>query len=570
MTNSYVSTDPSVVAFVNSQNSGSSGRGVTGPYYPALLNNGIAGTTTDNVIGFSSLTTSAAPIAMGSGFNAVIIDGGNSATAAGAGSADNYSFTVDTSGAVILTDSNTGSAQTVTGVSFLVFEGAARGVDANGNADYAQMYFIGGSNQTEVTELYNAAFGRQPDLGGVEYYMNQLQAGTSFTNIANEFMASPEFQARFGASVSDNQFITNLYENILHRAPGTSELAYYAAGLQNAEAGSAVNTTNPVLWSRAQELLNFANSPENQADTAGFVINTAGTASGGFVYSTPAAGTGNAQQLLAADSQTGNVDTGAINVSGLTIKGTGLVDGLIIAVPTAGGPTGDYLGDQLTYGTILLSSQVPNFVGENLVGAAYNPAGLVIYGSPQGHSNIETLEGTVTLYGAANNVFAAASAPYGNPFPTSTSPVAVNGFTAQDTIQFVKMYQGPYTLLTASPSAPISGASLQFTATGGGGRYAIYVGDVKSGSAADVAAVAQTVYAPSDAQYESAVFYGRISTGPNTGGTALWEWGSPITGATTSADVNGNHLVEASEFYGGAILVGVAPTSITSSTFHSY
>jgi len=555
------------MTFIASQNGG---RGGNAPFAPALLSNGIAGATTDNVIGFSTLAASAAPIAMGSGFNAVIIDGGNSATAAGAGSADNYSFTVDTSGSVTLTDSNTGSTQTVTGVSFLVFEGAAHGVDANGNADYAQMYFIGGTNQTDVTELYNAAFGRQPDLGGVEYYVNQLQAGLSFTNIANEFMASPEFQARFGASVSDNQFITNLYENILHRAPATSELAYYAAGLQNSEAGLVVNTSNPVLWTRAQELLNFTNSPENQADTAGFVINTAGTASGGFVYSTPAPGAGNAQQILAQDAQTGNVDTSAINVSGLTIKGTGPVDGLIIAVPTAGGPSGDYLGDQLTYGTILLSSQVPNFGGTNLVGAAYNPAGLVIYGSPQGHSNVETLGGTVTLYGSGNNVGAGAAAPYGNPFPTSLSAVTVNGFTSRDTIQFYNMVAGPYTFLTASSTAPISGTTLHFTSQGGGGGYIINIGDMKSGSATDAAAAAQAVYTPSDASYESVLFYGQVSIGPNAGSTALWDWANPTQTATGSADVNANHRVDASEFYGGIILVGVAPASITSSTFHSY
>jgi len=555
----YASTDTAVTGFVTAQNSGGT-RGSGAQFAPAIINNGIAGATTDNAIGFSSLSANGtSTIAMGNGFNTVIIDGAGSPGVAASGSPDAFSFTVDSTGLVTLTDTTTGHSQAISGVSYLIFDGAALGT----NAQYQQIYFIGNANQTEVTELYNAAFGRQPDLGGVEYYANQLNSGYSFQQIATEFMASPEFQARYGANVSDTQFVTNLYQNVLHRAASSTELAYYTSALANYEAGSIVNTTNPVAWSRAQELLNFTNSPENQADVSGFVINTAGTATNGLVYTTPAQASESAAAVLAQAEATGNLDTTLINpasVTGEISNSTGTVD----IDPPGGLVSGISVNTTQTTGIFTLSPGVPDF-GDG--GLQANSATYTVNGSSAGGSYIYSAAGTVNLHGTGNIINQEGSGPQ----PYSPTPIiTVTGFTAGDFLitSTTSGGQGTYTLLTPSASNPLHGSTLSAFGFGSANtnEYFVNVGSVGSGSAAEVAAAANKVYVPSSSFLEQIVFFGQITSGANAGGTAVFDW-ADITGAPSSADSNGNHQVDANEFTGGTILVGVPSTSISTATF---
>jgi len=544
MTYPYASTDSSVLSFINGQNSGPDERGSGGTYAPAVLNNGIAGTSTDNVVGFSQLTSSGSSvIALGSGFNAVVIDGANSATAA-AGS-DNFSFTVDSSGLVTLTDSTTGATQQVSGVSFLLFNGAAAGATSG---SYASMFFIGGANQTEVTELYNASFGRQPDLGGVEYYANQIKAGLSFLDIAGEFMASPEFQNRYGTNVSDAQFVANLYQNVLHRTPAQSELSYYTAALANQEAGSVVNSTNPVQWSRGQELLNFTTSHENQQDVAGFVINTAGAVTNGFVYSTASSGSETATQVLTSAQSSGVLDTSLINPSSVTAPVT--VGANTIGTVGSGSGAGSFaVSSTSASGEFILSSSFNHFSDPSTT------ATITVVGSPTGGSYVGMASGTVEFGGNGNTIATGSTA--------SETLVAVTGFNSTDSLLLYGFGRGLSTTVVApSASAPLQGSSINFT-NGNTPSYVINVGGVGTGSAAEVATAANKVYIPSGQSLEWAVFFGQT----NSGSTVLFDWHSP-SGAG-SADSNGNHIVDASEFTGGVMLVGISSTAISASTFHS-
>ena len=281
MANPFASSDIEVLNFIAVQNSPATGRGAAGRFYPALVNNGIAGGGTDNVVAFSSIASPQSAISLGSGDNTVIVAGANSLLASAAGSPDNFSFTVAPSGDVVLTDSNTHQSVTISGATSLIFDDAA----TMAGGAYSSMFFIGDSGRADLTALYNAAFGRQPDLAGLEYHANEMAAGVSLLSIAGEFMASPEFQARYGSNASDAQFVTNLYLNVLHRTPGASEISYYTSALANNEQGIAGTAASP-SWSRAQELLNFTQSPEGHGVVAGFSIDTADTATNGIVYST--------------------------------------------------------------------------------------------------------------------------------------------------------------------------------------------------------------------------------------------------------------------------------------------
>jgi len=551
----YASTDSTILSFIAAQNDGPDGRGTSALFAPQLLEDGIDTLTTDNVIGISSLAVPQASIAMGSGFNTVIVDGLHSTTAAASGSADNFYFTVDSTGTVTLTDANTSQSISLSGVSYLIFQGAALGTDAHGNSDYSSMYFIGGANQTEITELYAAALGRQPDLGGVEYYTNELAAGISFHTIAADFMAAPEFQARYGSTVSDSQFIANLYHNVLGRTPSATELSYYENALTNFENGTPGTVNNP-SWDRPQELLNFINAPENQADVAGYVVNSAGSATNGLVYADIPNGSETAQQVLTAGATSGTINTALINVSVITAPVT--VGNTTIDPASTYGTSTAVIVTYESSGTINLSTAINHGYSQGLLA---NTATTVINGAPGGGSSIFMDNGTVNLFGTGNQVLESGLGPQPfNPVPVTT----VNGFMTGDTINFGDTPgSNTFVLLTPSASAPVNAAPLTFGV--GGHTYFINVGNVGGGSLAEVIAAANLVYTPSDNFNENAVFFGSITTGQNSGGTAIYDWAAGNSGH--SSDLNDSHQITANEFGGGIILVGVSASSLTTASF---
>jgi hypothetical protein len=107
----------------------------------------------------------------------------------------------------------------------------------------------------QAARLYQAALGRAPDPFGLAYYTKGLSSGAfTLPGIAEGFLASPEFQARFPA-LDDVGFIELLYANVLGRAPDAGGLAFYLDLL-----GSGA--------SRSTLLLGFSESPENVGLTA--------------------------------------------------------------------------------------------------------------------------------------------------------------------------------------------------------------------------------------------------------------------------------------------------------------
>ena len=70
-----------------------------------------------------------------------------------------------------------------------------------------------------VVRLYEAALDRVPDQGGLNFWIDAIQHGQSLTALAQGFIASSEFESRFGgASASNGAFVDQLYLNVLGRA----------------------------------------------------------------------------------------------------------------------------------------------------------------------------------------------------------------------------------------------------------------------------------------------------------------------------------------------------------------
>ena len=128
-----------------------------------------------------------------------------------------------------------------------------------------------------ITELYSAAFGRAPDVPGLAYYQQSLAANPklSLTTLAQQFLASPEYQNNSAhdyaqTTAGDTQFISDLYTNLLHRAPGSGDAAWYEANViapivGSASPGSAAYTSALAL-AHATVVTDFSQSSEFLSD----------------------------------------------------------------------------------------------------------------------------------------------------------------------------------------------------------------------------------------------------------------------------------------------------------------
>ena len=144
---------------------------------------------------------------------------------------------------------------------FLGREGDAGGVTFWANqitsgtvsrASMVQSFFNSAEFQNSsapVTRLYFAYFLRIPDLGGLQFWIAQLRAGTPLNTISNAFAASPEFLTRYG-QLNNTDFVTLVYNNVLNRPPDAGGLAFWVGQL------------NSGTLTRGQVMLAFSESVE--------------------------------------------------------------------------------------------------------------------------------------------------------------------------------------------------------------------------------------------------------------------------------------------------------------------
>jgi hypothetical protein len=110
--------------------------------------------------------------------------------------------------------------------------------------------------------LYKAAFNRTPDAGGLGYWINQMDKGMSYSDVAKNFVTSAEFQTAFGGSnPSVNTLVTKLYNNVLARTPDAGGLAFWQNKLSNEG------------WTTADVLGFFSTSGENVTNVTPLIAN---------------------------------------------------------------------------------------------------------------------------------------------------------------------------------------------------------------------------------------------------------------------------------------------------------
>ncbi len=96
---------------------------------------------------------------------------------------------------------------------------------------------LSGEVQTQVerlTDLYLAFFGRAPDVGGLEYWQEQLLEGHKTQNaITIDFAFSDEAKALFPATGSNREFVRTVYLNSFGREPDAGGWDYWTERLDS-------------------------------------------------------------------------------------------------------------------------------------------------------------------------------------------------------------------------------------------------------------------------------------------------------------------------------------------------
>ncbi len=111
-----------------------------------------------------------------------------------------------------------------------------------------------------VAELYHLSLGRNPEEGGLVFYVGVGSQGLSTTQLAMNFVSSFEFTKTHG-TIDNTSFVTQLYQSAFNRAPDATGFAYFMNQL----------AANPGATGQAAVIANFIESPEMAIKLAGVV-----------------------------------------------------------------------------------------------------------------------------------------------------------------------------------------------------------------------------------------------------------------------------------------------------------
>ncbi|MBO9444119.1 DUF4214 domain-containing protein [Phaeobacter italicus] len=150
---------------------------------------------------------------------------------------------------------------------------------------------ISAEDKNFLVSLYVGYFNRAPDPAGLQFWIDQVEAGRDTNTIAADFAASPEAKSLYPFLTtpdvsSPTSFITAVYANLFNRAPDAAGQAFWEAQLSSgavspADAIDAIikgATTAPdstILTNKNTVGLDFATDAGN---TPGFVYDAAAAA----------------------------------------------------------------------------------------------------------------------------------------------------------------------------------------------------------------------------------------------------------------------------------------------------
>lgn len=119
--------------------------------------------------------------------------------------------------------------------------------------------------------IYQAAFDRTPDTGGLSFWLERMDRGMDLIEVSARFIDSQEFRAMYGSNPSNREFVEKLYHHVLGREGEAAGVNYWIGQLDSGAKG------------HAKVLADFAESAENVALVGASIGN--GFAYAGEVFS---------------------------------------------------------------------------------------------------------------------------------------------------------------------------------------------------------------------------------------------------------------------------------------------
>lgn len=204
----------------------------------------LVGTSNDDML----KTGAANDLLFGSWGDDVLDGGGGLDTAMFNGSSKNYQIS-SINGTIAVSDKvGKFGKDTLIGIERIKFSDKSIAFDVDGVAG-------------KVYRLYQAAFDRAPDAGGLGYWINAMeQYKMSIAQVAEGFIGSTEFREMYGVNPSKESLVNAMYAHVLHRAADTGGLDFWGKQLQQG-------------MSTAKLLEAFSESAENQAQLIGKIQN---------------------------------------------------------------------------------------------------------------------------------------------------------------------------------------------------------------------------------------------------------------------------------------------------------
>lgn len=116
-----------------------------------------------------------------------------------------------------------------------------------------------------VVRLYQSIFNRKPDSAGLDFWVSEYRkyptGQDSLASMAASWFGTSEYKNTYPASLSNQQFVEKVYQNVFGRVPDSAGVAYWT---QQLDSGS---------YSRVGVIIFFSESAENQARTNGPIAN---------------------------------------------------------------------------------------------------------------------------------------------------------------------------------------------------------------------------------------------------------------------------------------------------------
>mgnify|MGYP001252038237 CR=1 FL=1 len=150
--------------------------------------------------------------------------------------------------------SDAGVIDDITGIPKLTFADNTSGISAIADIKGTFDHVTGlNTDSGEMFRLYNAAFARFPDADGLKYWIDEFSSGRNTRRVVSKsFLASSEFEERYGANITHETYVKNLYLNVLNRELDQSGYDYWVGNLNNG------------VEQRYEVLLGFSESDENK------------------------------------------------------------------------------------------------------------------------------------------------------------------------------------------------------------------------------------------------------------------------------------------------------------------